>query len=284
MPAVIRHVDANTDPNSIVAILQEDGAVIVEGLIGSATLARLNEELTPDLEAARPDRAFLNPALEWFFGKQTRHLTAVSSRSRTFASEVLCHPTFLAICDEVLAPSCASYQLNLAHVLDRGPGAEAQLLHRDELVWVHFPKPHPELQVASMIALSDFTRDNGATLIVPGSHRWEASRTPEEDEIAHAEMKAGSAAIYLGSTIHAGGSNSTSDEWRRGMHVSYVLGWLRTEENHYLGTPLEVARTLPRRAQELLGYASHDALASGGGYLGAVDLRNPVDLIEAGEL
>lgn len=68
------------------------------------------------------------------------------------------------------------------------------------------------------------------------------------------------------------------------MHVSYVLGWLRTEENHYLGTPIDVARNLPRRAQELLGYASHDALASGGGYLGAVDLRNPVDLIESGEL
>ena len=76
----------------------------------------------------------------------------------------------------------------------------------------------------------------------------------------------------------------TSDQWRRGMHVSYCVGWLRTEENQFLATPLEVVRTLPRRAQELLGYGAHDAIMSGGGYLGTLDLQDPVDLIAAGEL
>ena len=76
----------------------------------------------------------------------------------------------------------------------------------------------------------------------------------------------------------------SSDVRRRGMHVSYCVGWLRTEENHYLGTPPEVARSLPRQAQELLGYAVHDAIASGGGYLGAVDLRDPTDMLEDGSL
>ncbi len=68
------------------------------------------------------------------------------------------------------------------------------------------------------------------------------------------------------------------------MHLSYVLGWLRTEEDHYLATPPDVARELPREAQELLGYAAHDALASGGGYLGALDLRDPVDALSKGDL
>ena len=68
------------------------------------------------------------------------------------------------------------------------------------------------------------------------------------------------------------------------MHMSYVLGWLRTEENNYLSTPLEIARKLPRRSQELLGYAAHDAIESGGGYLGTVDLRSPVDLIAEGKI
>jgi hypothetical protein len=68
------------------------------------------------------------------------------------------------------------------------------------------------------------------------------------------------------------------------MHLSYVLGWLRTEENHYLGTPLEVVRSLPRQAQELLGYAAHDAIEDGGGYLGAVDLSDPVELLADGRL
>ena len=101
---------------------------------------------------------------------------------------MLCHPLLLGICDAVLGPACARYQLNIAHVLDRGPGAEAQLLHRDELVWVHVPRPHPELQVASVIALEDFRAENGATRVVPGSHRWPPDRQPEASEIAAAVM------------------------------------------------------------------------------------------------
>jgi ectoine hydroxylase-related dioxygenase (phytanoyl-CoA dioxygenase family) len=174
--------------------------------------------------------------------------------------------------------------LNLAHLLDRGPGSEQQIWHRDELVWVHLPSPHREVQVATRIAMVDFTAVNGATRIVPGSHRWPADRQPTPDEVAVAEMPAGSVAIYLGSTLHAGGANVTDGKWRRGMHCSYVVGWLRTEENQYLASPLDSVRGLPRRSLELLGYRAHDAIASGGGYLGTVELQDPVELIVAGRL
>ena len=271
-------------PSELAKALRESGVAIVEDLLDSDTVARLNAELRPYVEAAAPDRKFLNAGLEWFFGKCTRHVTAVASKSRTFAHEVLSHPTLLGACDEILAPSCARYQLNLAHVLDRGPGAEQQFLHRDEVVWVHMPRPHPELQLASVIALVDFTAENGATVAAPGSHRWPIERSAEPRELVAAEMRAGSAVVYLGSTIHGGGANTTANQWRRGMHLSYVLGWLRTEENHYLATPPEIARELPRSAQELLGYSAHDAISSGGGYLGALDLRDPVDMLAEGDL
>lgn len=149
---------------------------------------------------------------------------------------------------------------------------------------MHLPRPHPEVQLASLLALVDFTAENGATRVVPGSHQWDRERQPSAAELVPAEMKAGSAVVYLGSTIHAGGTNSTTDQWRRGMHISYCVGWLRTEENQYLSTPLDHVRRLPRRAQELLGYAAHDAIASGGGYLGTVDIQDPVELIAAGRL
>ena len=97
-------------------------------------------------------------------------------------------------------------------------------------------------------------------------------------------MPAGSAVIYLGSTIHGAGTNSTPSEWRPGLHISYTLGWLRTEENNYLAVPPEIARTLPSAAQQVLGYAVHDAIASGGGYLGMLGLRDPVDLMRDGKL
>jgi ectoine hydroxylase-related dioxygenase (phytanoyl-CoA dioxygenase family) len=284
MALELPRTEARTPTAQVVALLEEFGAVVVEDLLEPELLARLNAELDAPLAEAKPEREFVNPAIAWFFGKRTRHLTAVASHSRTFADEVLTHPRLLEVCDAILLPSCARYQLNVAHVLDRGPGAEAQLLHRDELVWVHMPRPHPELQVATIIALADFDEENGATRVVPGSHRWPLEREAEPSELAVARMKRGSAVIYLGSTLHQGGANTTKDRWRRGMHMSYVLGWLRTEENNYLGTPPAVARTLSRRAQELLGYAAHDAIAQAGGYLGAVDLRDPVDLLAEGTL
>jgi ectoine hydroxylase-related dioxygenase (phytanoyl-CoA dioxygenase family) len=284
MPSAIPHLSAADPLPDVLAALDATGAVIVEGALDRGLLARFNAELDPRMAAARPERRFLNPAVEWFFGKRTRHLTAVAAHSRIFAEEVLCHPLLLGAAEAVLGPACASIQLNIAHVLDRGPGAEAQMLHRDELVWIHVPRPHPELQLASMIALEDFDAANGATRIVPGSHRWEPGRQPEESEIATAAMPAGAAALYLGSTLHGGGANTTADRWRRGMHLSYVVGWLRTEENQILSVPADVVRTLPRRAQELLGWTAHDAIAAGGGYLGTVDLRDPLTLLDEGVL
>ena len=269
--------------DEIVDLLEEHGGVIVEGMIDAGILERLNAEIEPHVCAADPAMTHVNPLVQMFFGDRTRHVVGLAAKSRTFATDVLCHPTLLAVCDRVLGPSCARYQLNVGQTLQRGPGSEEQFLHRDEDVWIHMPQPHPHLQVASMTALVDFTDEIGATRIIPGSHRWPRERQPEPHEIAVAEMPAGSTALYLGSTIHGGGANTTELD-RRGLHLSYVVGWLRTEENNYLAVPPEIASGLPRATQELLGYAVHDAIEDAGGYLGAVELVDPVELMARGEL
>ena len=284
MAAGIQRLPIASSVDAIAAALSADGAVVVEDVLDADLLARFNAELDPLLAQVAAERTYLNPAIDFFYGKSVRQIVGVAAKSRIFATEILCHPLYSALCDAVLGPSCASVQLNVAQVMDRGPGAERQILHRDGDVWVHLPKPHPEVELASVIALVDFRAETGATLVAPGSHRWERDRQPRADELVAAEMRAGSAVIYLGSTIHAGGTNATAAEHRRGMHMSFCVGWLRTEENHYLSTPPEIARTLPRRALELLGYSAHDAIASGGGYLGAVDLLDPVQLIAEGKL
>lgn len=119
-------------------------------------------------------------------------------------------------------------------------------------------------------------------MAVPGSHRWDPGRQPEEHEVTYAEMPAGSAVLYLGSTIHADGTNN-SNRPRPGIHLSYVAGWLRPEENNTLATPPDIARNLSRRAQELIGYDIHDTTQLGGGYLGCVDLRRPTDVLTAAD-
>lgn len=281
MPMLTR-LSATAPPEALHAALARDGALIVEDLLDTDTRDRIDSEIAPLLAAADPGMTHLNPAITAFFGPGVRHLSGLAGKSPTFAEAVMCHPLYLGLCDRVLRPNCAEYVLNLGHLMDRGPGAERQWLHRDEDIWVHVPRPRPELMLASVLALVDFTAANGATVIAPGSHRWPRERQPEPTDLTVAEMRAGSAVIYLGSTVHAGGANTTASAWRRGIHLSYALGWLRTEENNVLAVPPERARGLSERAQRLLGYGVHDAIADQGGYLGMVDMQDPNGLLNAG--
>ena len=293
MRATLERFTAESPADEICGALDRDGAAIIDGLLPLDVVDRVNAEVDASVDAADPDETFFNPIMQQFHGRFTKQVAGMPGISRTFAVDVMCQPLLLELCDRVLAPSCARYQLNLGHLLQRGPGSEEQWLHRDEAVWSDVPRPHPELQLATVIAFVDFTRENGATRVVPGSHRWPdrqmlpaeqmMQEPPRPEQIAYAEMPAGSAVVYTGGTIHAGGANRT-DVPRRGAHMSYCLGWLRTEENNYLSTPPAVAATLPRRAQELLGYAVHDSIPRGGGYLGMVRMRDPMELLAEGAL
>jgi ectoine hydroxylase-related dioxygenase (phytanoyl-CoA dioxygenase family) len=284
VPAFVPRLGNGTDQSAVIDALHEHGAVLIDQLIDQEVVAAVNREVDDAVSAAQPGSKTVNDAIDLFFGPHTKHVSSLAAVSPTFANEVMTHPTYLACCDEFLLPQCARYRLNLGHLIVRGPGAQAQIPHRDEDVWPHFPRPHADIQLASIVAIVDFRVANGATRVVPGSHRWGRGRRPEPDEIADAVVPAGGAVIYLGSTIHFAGTNSTDDEWRRGLHISYTLGWLRTEENNVLGVPPRIAKKLTPEAQALLGYAIHDAIADGGGYLGMVHMRDPMELLEAGEL
>lgn len=266
--------------------LLEDGAVIVEGALSAQVLAEFNTELDGLIEETKAqERLYSNSTITAFFGTNTGQVASLASRSAVFRREVLCHELNVALCDRVLLPHCARYQLNFSNVMLRGPGAKAQPLHRDDGIYIYMPKPEGfHLELASMTALGEFTAEMGATLIAPGSHLWPEERQARPEELVIAEMEPGSTAFYLGSVVHAGGANSTADKWRRGMHLSYCLGWLRAQENIFLTTPMEVVRALPREQQAMLGYAIHDAIAVMGGFVNAVDWRDPLDLIAEGRL
>jgi len=266
----------------LVAAIEETGAAIVEGLVDQDAVDEIRAEVDSHLRAADPEMTHVNEVLQAFYAR-VRNVTGLAGKSPTFVDEVMLHPLLLGTADSIIGPNCASFSLNVAQLMAREPGATQQWLHRDDDVWSFVPKPHPQLELSIVIALEDFTQQNGATAVVPGSHRWEHYRRPEPHEVSYAEMPAGAGVVYLGSTIHAGGANRTNRP-RPGIHMSYVVGWLRSEENNCLAVPPRVARELPRRAQELIGYGMHDAAAVGGGYLGAVDLADPVELLATGQL
>jgi ectoine hydroxylase-related dioxygenase (phytanoyl-CoA dioxygenase family) len=242
----LKHLPADAAPETIAAILDSDGALILDDVLDRAGIDRVRGEIDPYIDATADGR-------DSFTGHQTTRTGALVARSQA-CRDLVMHPAMLAACDVFLKRACDRYQLHLTQVIRIKPGQPRQPLHRDRLAWGGFLPASIEPQFNTIWAMTDFTQANGATQVVPGSPSWPESRKAEPHEIGYAEMKAGSVLLYSGSVIHSGGENR-ADHDRIGINITYCLGWLRQEENQYLSCPPAIARTLDKKLQALLGYS-----------------------------
>jgi len=186
-----------------------------------------------------------------FSGRLTTRTGALVARSPA-CRELILSPTVLEAARHFLSPWCARIQLHLSQIIRLKPGQPAQSIHRDRWAWGTWLNG-VEPQFNTIWALTDFTLENGATHLAPGSTGWPDQRRPQPDEVVQAVMPPGSVLLYTGSVFHGGGENRSASD-RIGANLTYALGWLRQEENQYLSCPPEIARTLPAELQDLLGY------------------------------
>jgi ectoine hydroxylase-related dioxygenase (phytanoyl-CoA dioxygenase family) len=221
--------------------LLSDGYVVVSGMMSDGDVQAARADLGRVLDRTPTGR-------NAFEGFATQRVYALFAKTRTFDRAAI-HPLLLDVLNEVLG----HYQLSAPVGIRIGPGESAQMLHRDDAIYP-LPEPHPPVVVNTMWPLDEFTAENGATALVPGSHRWEPGRGPAAgDPVLTAAMTPGSALFYLGSLWHGGGANRTGRP-RLGVILEYAAAWLRPQENHCLAVPRGVVRQLPERLQELLGY------------------------------
>jgi hypothetical protein len=200
----------------MVSALGHAGCLVVTSLADRPARSRVVAELASHLEVA-PFKTEDDPAA--FYPGLTQRVTALVVRSGQ-VRELILHPTVTAICDHFLGPNAPDgYQLHVTAALNVAPGARAQVLHREEDPFTIFPLPRPHLVVATMWAITDFRAENGATLLVPGSHRWTSDRQPIPDEIVAAEMPAGSVLFWLGGTLPAPEQTLRTVALRRDLHV-----------------------------------------------------------------
>ncbi|WIW89579.1 phytanoyl-CoA dioxygenase family protein [Sphingobium sp. V4] len=239
-----RREHSDTD---IVTRLLSHGYCVVEDAVGQDDVGALRRDLEPLFEQTQRS---VGP----FYGDATRRFHGLLSRSRHMEAFVLQHDILRAI-ELVLGSHCDSIQLNLTQAIEILPGGEMQPPHRDQEMWP-LRAPGVEYLVNVMWPFTPYSAENGATVIWPGSHRRQDEIVIDESEAISIEMAPGSALLFLGSTLHAGGANTTSAP-RRGMIVSYSLGWLKPYELPWLAYPPEIARTLPRQLAELAGYRAH---------------------------
>ena len=242
----VKHVSIDTPIEEILQILDDDAGLIIDNFLDEDGLERIKNDLKPYLNVTKNGQ-------DEFTGYKTKRVGALMARSKTCQDLAL--NTFInQMADSFLGPHCESYQLHFTSAIQIGPGESSQILHRDRGVWGGYIPRKIETQFSTVWAINDFTKENGATQVVPGSHKWHKDRQPLPEEIAYAEMQAGSVFIYTGSVLHGGGTNNT-DEPRLGVFLHYAPSWLRQEENQYLSCPPEVAKDFSPELRSLIGYS-----------------------------
>ena len=268
-------VDGTATVNEILEVFHRDGAVIVRDLLDSDLVARLRTDLDEIIDKANIGTRSGDPIVEKFWGTRTKRFGRLAWRSKSFI-DVLTNTTMAQISDHLLLPNAADWWLNSAQMMVIGPGEQAQVLHRDVNNWPFFETPQaPEVTVSWMIALGPFTRENGATNVVPGRHAWsDFNDRSFEGKIVQAEMQAGSGLLYAGRALHGGGSNVSANDWRLGMHVSHVVGWLTPEEALPVATPWEIVKDLDPQVQRRLGWRCYEADSVVSGRLWTVDYED----------
>jgi ectoine hydroxylase-related dioxygenase (phytanoyl-CoA dioxygenase family) len=258
-PAIFGHI-ARIDVDGYTIVENAIEPELVDALRGA--IRRLERELHVEPKGTAAE------------GHATRRMYNLLAKDAVFQAMPL-HESVLPIVERVLDRGCL---LSGMTAIDIGPGEHEQPMHGDDIVMArHLQRPHAPMMVTSMWALDDFTAENGGTRFVPGSHLF--APTPDEPgaldgvEVRALEMPAGSVMIFHGSLWHGGGANTTPDVWRCGVNVQYCPGFVRQQQNPYLGVPVEVAQTFSDRLLELLGYRLYK------GIMGHVDGASPGEVV-----
>ena len=242
------------------AAVMEHGFVIIRDLLSQDELTAIKEGVLPLLShTGRND----------FEGHKTQRLYGVLQKTRA-VDRLIDHPRILALLDRMMLPN---YLLSQAQVINLLPGETPQALHPDDGFYP-VPRPRAGLGAATVWAIDDFTAENGATVIVPGSHKWPDGRLPREDDPRSAAlMSAGSVVFYPGTLWHGGGENRTTKP-RLAVTCQYCEPWLRTQENYFLSVPRETVKALSEDLRRLLGYSIHPP------FMGMVNGMHPKRTLE----
>ena len=266
--AGLAHLKNTAAVDELAETIERDGAAIVDDFLSPTDVAEFLQDMRPHLHQ------YGHSETE-FEGLQTKRIGAVFGKTRK-AADVAIHPLYLGAAERLINSPVPIHsaegpfdvqpglRIGVTQVIAIGPGQGAQGLHRDQsIVLWRMPQYDRQVRLQIMVALTDFTARNGGTNIVPGSHKWDDDRIPDPADAISTEMKAGSAAMFLGSTYHGGGMNQTEDEYRVGFTMALDSALIRQEENMYLALSTEVVKSYPEQIQRLLGWASHPLLRTG---------------------
>lgn len=259
---MLKHSPADTPLQQLLRQLDDDGYVIIPSLLPPSQVQAIKDALAPYLQRQLMGR-------NDFEGYDSERVYALLAKSPVFA-ELAAHPLVLDVCEAILGPN---FMLSACLAINSHPGENAQPLHFDDSFY-KVPRPRPAYGVSAFWAIDAFTDSNGATEIIPGSHKWGDERptgadkfydtfvngkhVPVDDHpgLEKVVMPAGSLMLTPGTLWHRGGANR-SNASRLAITPQYCVAWGRQMESMLLSVPPHVVAQYPERVQQLLGYSIH---------------------------
>ena len=207
-----------------------------------------------------------------FEGERSQRVYSLAGKGPAFLA-LAEHPRVLELLDARLL---RGFLLSTMQSIRLHPGENAQAWHTDDAFYL-VPRPHPPLGVSAIWAIEDFTEDNGATEVIPGSHRWGMEhpddRPAQERTGVKAVMPAGSVILFDAALWHRGGADDSRGT-RLAVSPQYCQPWLRPQESQLLIVPPEKARGCSARVLSMLGYSIHPP------FIGQVDGMHPLRLVD----
>jgi ectoine hydroxylase-related dioxygenase (phytanoyl-CoA dioxygenase family) len=261
---------ARFDVDAHAAEIREQGFTVIRDFLDAARIAEFRRALAPFLEShhGRND----------FEGFKTERVYTLVARAGIF-EEIAADARMLALIGRFLQPN---FLLSASHAISLNPGETPQSIHSDDNFYRQ-RRPRPPIGISVIGAIDDFTRENGATELIPRSHLWEEpGDTGRPNDLAEIEkmlvpmeMPAGAALVFAGTLLHRGGANVT-DRPRLAFTNQYCEPWARPQENFWLSVPKGTARRMSPAAQRLLGYEIAPP------FLGMVTGSHPAKSLEPG--
>jgi len=242
--------------------MKKDGYVIVKNVLSKEKLQRIRSALAPYLQKTGRNR---------FEGEQTQRVYALLDKSPEF-EDLAMDPIMTGILDNFLLPN---YLITAYQAINILPGSPHQPYHHDDQ-FMNVTRPHRPFSIAVIYAIDDFTEQNGATHVFPGSHLWGEEETPvsKKAKPVPSVMPAGSA-VYFVSTLWHGGGPNTSNAQRLAVSAQYCEPWIRPQENQLLIVPFQKAEKMHPKVQSLIGYSIHPP------FIGHVNGLHPLKQLEA---
>ena len=245
---------------SVVGTIREQGYAIVEHFLTDDVISRVRSAFNTEVPITEMRAIGTDTGRTW-----RAHNLLAKTRA---ADDIFLDPRLRAVVDGIIGKY---NQINVTTLFNTLPGETKQFLHQDDGLWP-IPRPHPPFLCNALIAFDDFTKDNGATHLVPFSHKW-TQPVDQSIETIQVEMPSGSAVFWDGGMWHAGGANVTKDQERMGFFISHQVSYLRPQEMQPLAIPPDVVRKLPHKLQRLVGYHTFGL---------GVDGRDPIDVLADG--